>query len=97
MKKSWKPILVITMLCALGLSLVACGGGESGGAITVISREEGSGTRTAFVELTGVEVDKVDQTAPTAEISSSTGVVMTTVPGIPAPSVTSPWAPWTAR
>lgn len=81
MKKSWKTILVITMLCALGLGPVACGGGESGGAITVISREEGSGTRSAFVELTGVEVDKVDQTVATAEISSSTGVVMTTVAG----------------
>lgn len=52
--------------------------------ISVVSREEGSGTRGAFVELFGVEEknangEKVDNTTPDAIITSSTSVVMTTV------------------
>lgn len=49
--------------------------------ITVISREEGSGTRGAFVELMGVETDDGDMTVDTAEISNSTSVVIQTVSG----------------
>ena len=53
-------------------------------AITVISREDGSGTRGAFVELFGVlDSDKVDQTVVTAEITNSTSVMMTSVSGDP--------------
>ena len=56
------------------------------GAISVISREDGSGTRGAFIELTGVEEkneagEKVDNTVDTAEITNSTAVMMTTVAG----------------
>lgn len=52
--------------------------------ITVISRESGSGTRGAFIELFGVEEKdasgtKVDNTIETATINSSTGVVLTNV------------------
>lgn len=52
--------------------------------ITVISREDGSGTRGAFIELTGVEEkndagEKVDMTTEAAAIQSSTNGVMTTV------------------
>jgi len=52
--------------------------------ITVISREDGSGTRGAFIELLGVEQkdssgNKVDYTTETASISNSTSVVMTSV------------------
>ena len=52
--------------------------------ITVISREDGSGTRGAFIELTGVEEkndagDKVDMTTEAAAIQSSTNGVMTAV------------------
>lgn len=51
--------------------------------ITVISRESGSGTRGAFVELTGVEEkvndEKVDMTTEDAEVVNSTSVVLTTV------------------
>ena len=65
----------------MALGFAACGGNGGSDAIAVISREEGSGTRGAFVELTGVEVDKVDKTVATAEISSSTAVVMQTVTG----------------
>ena len=54
--------------------------------ITVISREDGSGTRGAFIELTGVEEKnadgkKVDKTIDTAETTNSTSVMITTVQG----------------
>lgn len=54
--------------------------------ITVISREEGSGTRGAFIELTGVEQkdengEKVDKTTLDAQITNSTSVMMTAVAG----------------
>ena len=54
--------------------------------ITVISREDGSGTRGAFVELTGVEEknadgQKVDNTTADAEIANKTDVVLTSVAG----------------
>ena len=54
--------------------------------MTVISREAGSGTRSAFVELTGVEVKdengtKVDQTWEDAIIQNGTAQVITTVQG----------------
>ncbi len=57
----------------------------AGGAISVISREDGSGTRGAFVELLGIEEEvdgeKVDATTQMAEITNSTSVMMTTVAG----------------
>ena len=81
MKKIFKAILAISIIGAMALGFAACGGNGGSDAIAVISREEGSGTRGAFVELTGVEVDKVDKTVATAEISSSTAVVMQTVTG----------------
>ena len=69
------------MLCTM---FTACGGSEDG--ISVISREEGSGTRGAFVELFGIEQkdadgNKVDHTTETAEITNSTSVMMQTVAG----------------
>ena len=56
------------------------------GNITVVSREEGSGTRGAFVELLGIEEkdaagNKVDNTTAAAEITNSTAVMLTTVAG----------------
>ena len=62
MKKIFKAILAISIIGAMALGFAACGGNGGSDAIAVISREEGSGTRGAFVELTGVEVDKVDKT-----------------------------------
>jgi len=56
----------------------------SNAAITVISREDGSGTRGAFTELFGVlDADKIDQTTDRAEITNSTSVMMTSVAGNP--------------
>ena len=49
--------------------------------ITVVSREDGSGTRGAFIELFGVEEDDVDNTTDEAIIANSTAVMMTTVAG----------------
>ena len=71
----------------------AAASGEStegmSGAISVVSREDGSGTRGAFIELMGVEEkdesgNKVDKTVDTAEITNSTAVMMTTIAGNPA-------------
>jgi len=65
------------------MALAGCGGGESS-LINVVSREDGSGTRSAFVELFGVEEkdasgEKTDRTTSSAEITNSTSVMMTTV------------------
>lgn len=49
--------------------------------ISVVSREDGSGTRGAFIELFGVEEDDVDYTTEEAIIANSTEIVMTTVAG----------------
>jgi len=54
--------------------------------INVISREDGSGTRGAFVELFGIEQkdengEKVDHTTEEAQITNNTSVMMTTVAG----------------
>lgn len=56
------------------------------GPITVVSREDGSGTRGAFIELFGIEEkndagEKVDMTTEDAEITNSTSVMMTTIAG----------------
>ena len=80
----------ITAFCAMILTasmLTGCAGGGSD-AISVISREDGSGTRGAFVELFGVEQkneagEKVDYTTDAADITNSTSVMMTSVAGNP--------------
>jgi phosphate transport system substrate-binding protein len=55
------------------------------GAINVVSREDGSGTRSAFVELFEVQVEKdgkkVDATTTAAVVTNSTSVMLTTVEG----------------
>lgn len=54
--------------------------------ISVVSREDGSGTRGAFIELTGVEEkdadgNKVDNTTTDAAITNNTSVMLSTVKG----------------
>ena len=53
--------------------------------ITIVSREDGSGTRGAFIELFGIEEkngdEKVDMTTEEAQITNSTSVMLTTVAG----------------
>lgn len=95
LKEIAATLLVATL--ALG-TMVGCGSkgndntadsvdqtGASGD-ITILSREDGSGTRGAFVELFGIEEkdadgNKVDMTTEDAKITNSTSVMMTTVAG----------------
>ena len=56
------------------------------GEISVYSREDGSGTRGAFIELFGIEQKdssgtKIDMTTTSAAITNSTSVMMTSVAG----------------
>ena len=91
-----KRVIASVCAAALALSMVACGsdaststststGSESGAStsITVVTREDGSGTRSAFVELTGVETDEGDMTIATAQVANSTNNVMTSVQAEP--------------
>ena len=80
MKKTLKVISIIMSVLMLAAALTSCGNATNT-AITVISREEGSGTRDAFTELLGIKVDDVDNTIETAEFQSSTSVVITSVMG----------------
>jgi phosphate transport system substrate-binding protein len=82
MKKMKRIVLTVTIL-ALFFTGCATGGGNE---IAVVSREEGSGTRGAFIELFGIEEkdsngNKVDKTTDEATVVNSTSVVMTTVAG----------------
>ena len=58
---------------------------DSSNDITIVSREDGSGTRGAFIELFGIEEkkdgEKVDMTTDDAQITNSTSVMLTTVAG----------------
>ena len=82
-----KKILALTLCVVMAAAVfTGCGNKNSnsdadGAPITVISREDGSGTRGAFTELMGIMVDDVDNTTTSAEISQSTSVVLTTVAG----------------
>ena len=87
--------LALSCVCALGaFALAGCSGGgdassdgsgsSAGGAISVISREDGSGTRGAFTELFEIEdADGNDATTTSAVVTNSTSVMMTTVAGDP--------------
>lgn len=86
-----KKIVSVILLVALATTVLAgCMGGASGfdmsKPINVISREEGSGTRGAFIELFGIEVKgadgkKTDKTTSAAAITNNTSVMMTSVSG----------------
>lgn len=87
-KKTMAKIITLTLAAVMSFGLAGCGGGgetsTDGLDITVISREDGSGTRDAFTELSGVMKDDIDRTVETAEISNSTSVVTQSVVGNPA-------------
>lgn len=92
-----KKIFAVLLTSAMTLAMAACSSAPAestseknetafGGTITVISREDGSGTRGAFVELTGVEQkndagEKEDMTTVEAIIASKTDAVLTNVAG----------------
>ena len=98
LKKFTAILSVATMTAGLA---VGCGNSDSGSSddkssksesdwdssndITIVSREDGSGTRGAFIELFGIEEkkdgEKVDMTTDDAQITNSTSVMLTTVAG----------------
>lgn len=67
--------------CAVLMAATAVGCGSQNEKITVVSREDGSGTRSAFSELMGIVKDDKDNTTDTAEVTNSTSVMLTTVAG----------------
>ena len=79
-KAALAAVLAVTCIAA-----TACAEFNADKGIDVISREDGSGTRGAFIELTGVEqkIDgkKVDMTTEDAQITNSTAVMLSTVAG----------------
>ena len=85
-----KKTMIGCAAVAAGLLVGGCSKGfDPAGEIGLVSREDGSGTRSAFVELTGVQVKeangkKVDKTSPSTMVASSTAVALTTVAGDPA-------------
>lgn len=83
-----RKITAALMAGVMTMGLTVCGAAASeewdaGREITVVSREDGSGTRGAFIELFGIEekIDdqKVDMTTEEASITNSTSVMMSTV------------------
>ena len=83
MKKMSRILMfALALMC---MTVTALADFDAGKLINVISREEGSGTRSAFVELTGVEQKvndkKVDMTTEDAQITNNTAVMLTTVAG----------------
>lgn len=84
MKKSLKKLGTVLLITTMAMtSFSGCGskGSNQDDKITVVSREDGSGTRGAFVELTGIKKDDVDNTTSEAVITNKTQVMMTTVAG----------------
>lgn len=90
MKK--RSILTVALAAVMALGVFAgcqkktTEGFDASKEIGVISREEGSGTRGAFIELFGIEQkndagEKVDYTTDKAVITDKTSVMMTTVAG----------------
>lgn len=94
MRLNVKKVAILALSVALGVGcMTGCGkssgkskGFDSSNEITIMSREDGSGTRGAFVELFGIEQkneqgEKVDYTTEEAITTNSTSVMMTTVAG----------------
>ena len=80
MKKSLKALPLLAV-AGLGLSVVTPAFAQEG-TINVISREDGSGTRGAFVEIVGVvDEEENDLTTSSAAIQNQTSGVMQTVAG----------------
>lgn len=90
---NWMKTGKLAAVFGTALTLAACGGGggsadgefDTSQTINVITREDGSGTRGAFTEITGVLVEEgdteIDNTYAGATIQNSTNGVMTTVQG----------------
>ena len=78
-----KKVLAIVTAALIGTTAFAATASAASGTIDVISREDGSGTRGAFIELFGIEEEengeKVDKTTDEASITNSTSVMMSSV------------------
>lgn len=74
-------VLALTVSCFAGCGKKSSSSGSGSDEIHVVSREDGSGTRSAFIELLGIQKDDVDRTVSTAEETNSTAVMLTTVQG----------------
>ena len=93
--KMKKLITVVAVITTMTLLATGCGtktedtkakAFDTANDIMVVSREDGSGTRGAFIELFGVEEkdangEKIDHTTEEANITNSTSVMMTSVAG----------------
>lgn len=82
MKKTAVLALAAVMTAGMGMTAMAAAEGD----IVICSREDGSGTRGAFIELFGVEEkdadgNKMDNTTEAAKITNSTSVMLSTVEG----------------
>ena len=78
MKKIFSMVLALVLMMTSAFALAE--------EINVISREDGSGTRGAFIELFGIEQknadgEKIDYTTDDCDITNSTSVMMTSVAG----------------
>ena len=80
-----KKGLAVAMAALLGVATMGTTAmAAASGDITICSREDGSGTRGAFIELFGIEEkdadgNKVDNTTESAKITNSTAVMLSTV------------------
>ena len=75
-KKIIKSLLGVSVFAA-GLALAGCGGNSE--QITVITREDGSGTRGAFVEIVEITEDGNDSITREAVVAPGTGPMLTAV------------------
>ena len=79
-------VMALAAVMATGMAVPTMAADLGSDPITVVSREDGSGTRGAFIELFGVEEkdadgNKVDNTTEEASITNNTAVMMSTVTG----------------
>ena len=86
MKNNLKKMIIGAILISSTISSFAAPKFNSKKSISVLSREDGSGTRGAFIELFGIEKKdasgkKVDYTTDEAAITNSTAVMLTSVAG----------------
>ena len=86
MKIKLKKMIIGAILISSTMGVFAAPKFNSKKSISVLSREDGSGTRGAFIELFGIEKKdangkKIDYTTDEAAITNSTAVMLTSVAG----------------
>jgi len=88
LKRVVKSAIGLVVLATIGLSMAGCGNNSNGnpssgsgitGQITVITREDGSGTRGAFVEIVDITIQGNDNITMEAVVAPGTSVMMTNV------------------